>query len=164
VSATIIPIAEEYLAGWYAAVQAVAAERIYLGRVTVPPFDPERAFPLRHIEHDWPMYCAVLGDAVIGWADVTPSDIPECVHRGVLGMGVVASHRGAGLGSGLLDACIAHAPRSGISKIELTVFADNLAAIALYRKRGFLEIGVNRDYRRLDGVSQDALLMELCVP
>jgi putative acetyltransferase len=75
-------------------------------------------------------------------------------------MGVAAAHRGAGIGSALLEACLAHAPKSNIEKIELTVFASNAPAIALYRKFGFTDIGVVRDYRRLDGITYDALLME----
>lgn len=142
------------------AVEAVAAERVYLGRVTLPPFEPEHAFPLRLIENDWPMYAAMDGPDLVGWADIVPVDVPESVHRGVLGMGVVASHRGAGIGRRLLEACLAHAPRCGISKVELTVFTSNTAAIALYRRTGFTEIGTVTDYRRLDGVTYDALLME----
>jgi ribosomal protein S18 acetylase RimI-like enzyme len=156
----IVYIRKDLILGWRAACEAVAAERIHLGRVVLPPFDPERSFPLKMIENDWPMYCALAGSDVVGWADVTPSDIPECAHRGTLGMGVVASHRGAGIGGRLLEACIAHAPRSKITKIELTVFTSNTAAIALYRRHHFTEIGVIRDYRRLDGVTYDALLME----
>jgi ribosomal protein S18 acetylase RimI-like enzyme len=106
------------------------------------------------------MYVALEGQTVVGWADITPVDIPECAHRGMLGMGVVASRRGAGLGEQLLKACLTHAPRSGIEKIELTVYTSNAPAIALYRKHGFAEIGVSLDYRRLDGVTYDALLME----
>lgn len=142
------------------AVEAVAAERIYLGLVTLPPFDPERAFPLRLIENDWPIYAAMDGDALVGWADITPVGVPESVHRGVLGMGLLASHRGAGIGRRLLEACLDHAPRCGITKVELTVFTSNMAAIALYRKAGFKDIGVIKDYRRLDGVTYDALMMD----
>jgi ribosomal protein S18 acetylase RimI-like enzyme len=102
----------------------------------------------------------MAGSELVGWADVTPSDIPECAHRGTLGMGVIAGYRGTGIGSRLLEACIAHAPRSNIAKIELTVYTNNRAAIALYRKYRFTEIGVIRDHRRLDGVTYDALLLE----
>jgi ribosomal protein S18 acetylase RimI-like enzyme len=158
-TADIIYMREDLIPPWRAAVEAVAAERIYLGR-TRAPSDPEHAFPRRMIANDWPMYCAMAGNELVGWADVAPIDIPECAHRGVLGMGVSASHRGAGLGSRLLDACLSHAPRSGIEKVELTVFASNARAIALYRKHGFTEFGMIRDYRRLDGVVYDALLME----
>ncbi|MFT3727962.1 MAG: GNAT family N-acetyltransferase [Terricaulis sp.] len=128
--------------------------------MTLPPFDPAHPYPRKRIENDWPMYVALDGDAVIGWADVSPVEAPECVHRGTLGMGVLAAYRGQGVGRRLLQACLAHAPRAGMSKVELTVYTSNAAAIALYRSCGFGEIGVVRDYRRLDGVTYDALLME----
>ena len=156
----IVPIREDLILGWRAACEEVAAERIYLGRLTLPPFDPNNPFPRRHITNGWPNYVAVNADTVVGWADVTPIDIPECAHRGTLGMGVVASQRGQGLGRALLEACIAHAPRAGLSKIELTVYTSNTAAIALYRRCGFTEIGVVSDYRRLDGEVYHSLLME----
>jgi hypothetical protein len=129
-------------------VEAVAGERIYLGLVTLPPFDPERAFPLRLIETDWPMHAAMEGDELVGWADITPVGVPGSVHRG------------AGTGRRLPEACLAHAPRCAITKVELTVFTGNTPAIALYRRAGFTDIGIIKDYRRLDGVTYDALMME----
>jgi RimJ/RimL family protein N-acetyltransferase len=143
-----------------ALIEAVAAEKESLGRVTMPPFDPENAFPLKLIANDWPMYCALDGAIYAGWADIVPSDIPECAYRGTLGMGVAKSQRGKGLGARLLEVCLAHAQRSGIEKVELTVYTSNTRAIALYRKFGFVEYGLNRDYRRVDGVIYDTLLME----
>ena len=156
----IVYIREDLIGGWRAACETVAAERIFMGRVSLPPEDSAQAFARRSISNNWPMYCAVEGQTVVGWADITPVDNPECAHRGMLGMGVVASRRGAGLGEQLLSACLIHAPRSGIEKVELTVYTSNGPAIALYRKHGFTEIGVVRDFRRLDGVTYDALLME----
>lgn len=152
-------IRRDLIPGWRAAVEAVAAERVYLGRITLPPFDPEHAFPLLHLANGWPMYCAVADGDVVGWADITPSDIPECRHRGTLGMGVLARHRGQGLGAALLDACLSYAPRAGIETVELNVYTTNTAAIALYRSRGFVEVGVVRDWRRVDGRSDDSMIM-----
>jgi ribosomal protein S18 acetylase RimI-like enzyme len=157
----IVYIRKNLMSAWRTAVEKVAAERVYLGRVTLPPFEPEHAFPLRMIENNWPMYCALVEGELVGWADITPSDIPECTHRGTLGMGVLAHWRGAGIGSRLLEACIDHARQNNLGKVELSVYSNNTAAVALYRKYGFTEFGLNRDYRRLDGVTYDALLMEL---
>ena len=156
----IIYLTKNLVAAHRAAVETVAAERIYLGLVTLPPFDPERAFARRLIENDWPIYAAMDGESLVGWADITPVEGNETAHRGILGMGLLADYRGAGLGGRLLDACLRHAPRSHISKVELTVFTDNAPAIALYRKFGFSEVGVTYDYRRRDGRKLDALLME----
>ncbi len=156
----IVYIREDLTGGWRAACETVAAERIYLGRVQLPPPEFSKTFVDRAISSNWPMYCAVEGQTVVGWCDIIPVDIPESAHRGVVGMGVIAARRGEGLGEQLLAACLTHAPRSGIEKVELTVYTSNTPAIALYRKHGFKEIGVNHDYRRLDGVTYDALLME----
>jgi ribosomal protein S18 acetylase RimI-like enzyme len=156
----IVYIREDLIGGWRAACETVVAERVFLGRVEFFPADVAEAFVLKAISSNWPMYVALEGPTVVGWADITPVDIPECAHRGALGMGVVASRRGAGLGEQLLAACLVHAPRSGIEKVELTVYTNNAPAIALYRKHGFTEVGVSHDYRRLDGVTYDALLME----
>ncbi|MFZ1991586.1 MAG: GNAT family N-acetyltransferase [Alphaproteobacteria bacterium] len=157
----IVYIRKELIRAWRTTVEAVAAERKFLGRVTLPPFDPENNFALKMIENNWPMYCAIAGEEVVGWADITPSDIPECAHRGTFGMGVSAQHRGKGIGSRLLEACLAHARKINLAKVELTVYTNNAAAIALYRKYGFTEVGVRRDYRRLDGITYDELLMDL---
>jgi ribosomal protein S18 acetylase RimI-like enzyme len=156
----IVFFREDLILSWRRAVDEVAAERRYLGRVTMPPFDPENPFGRQHVQNDWPAFMALDGEVVVGWADITPIAIPECAHRGTLGMGVVASHRGQGVGDRLLGACLMHAPRCGISKVELTVYTNNPAAIALYRKHGFTDLGVSRDYRRLDGETYDALLMQ----
>lgn len=156
----IVQIREDLFQSHYGACSAIAAERRYLATVTMPPFDADNPFPRRYIENDWPMYVATEETGVVGWADLTPLGMAEQAHRATLGMGVLTSHRGAGLGRGLLEACLAHAPRSGISKVELTVYTNNFAAIGLYRSAGFADIGVVHDYRRLDGEVYDALLME----
>lgn len=160
----IVKMRKDLILGWRAACEAVAAERIYLGRLTLPPFDPDNPFPRKHIRNDWPSYVVLDQGGVVGWADVTPVEIPECNHRGILGMGLLASHRGMGLGGRLLEVCQTHLPHTQMSKIELTVYCTNTAAITLYQRFGFTEIGKVRDYRRLDGISYDAMLMEWTIP
>jgi RimJ/RimL family protein N-acetyltransferase len=59
-----------------------------------------------------------------------------------------------------VSAALAHAPRSGISKVELVVFDSNQRAADLFRKFGFSQIGISRDYRRVDGVTYNGILME----
>jgi RimJ/RimL family protein N-acetyltransferase len=81
--------------------------------------------------------------------------------RGVLslGMWVLAAHRGRGGGRMLMEAALAARPED-VHKIELEVWPDNEAAIALYRKLGFEEEGLRRDhYRRRDGSLRSSLIM-----
>jgi putative acetyltransferase len=76
-----------------------------------------------------------------------------------LGMWLLPQWRGRGGGRMLMEAALEARPPH-VHKIELEVFPDNEAAIALYRSLGFEQEGVRRDhYRRLDGSLRSALLM-----
>jgi RimJ/RimL family protein N-acetyltransferase len=48
---------------------------------------------------------------------------------------------------------------SGVARVDLGVNAANAAAIALYEGAGFQRFGLERDFMRVDGVSQDELHM-----
>ncbi len=74
----------------------------------------------------------------------------------LLSIGVLPHARNEALGAALLGAVIAEATQLGAQKLFLEVDAGNKAACALYRKRGFEEIGGRRAYYR-DG--SDALTM-----
>ncbi|KQW85111.1 GNAT family N-acetyltransferase [Ensifer sp. NM-2] len=81
-------------------------------------------------------------------------------HSAVLGISVDDNHRGEGIGKTLLTSLIDAADNwLGISRIELTVFTDNEAAIALYHKTGFEPEGTHRAYALRNGVLADVLAM-----
>ncbi|MCU1449765.1 MAG: GCN5-related N-acetyltransferase [Acidimicrobiales bacterium] len=78
------------------------------------------------------------------------------------GMMVDAEMRGRGVGSALLAAAMEWARTAGAHKIALQVWPDNDAALALYRKFGFVEEGrLVRHYRRRNGELWDAIVMGL---
>ena len=79
-----------------------------------------------------------------------------------LGMAVAREWRGRGVGSALLAAAIEWAREHGLHKLCLGVFAHNAAAIALYRKFGFVEEGRRvKQYRRASGELWDTVDMGL---
>ncbi|PDT86336.1 GNAT family N-acetyltransferase [Sinorhizobium sp. BJ1] len=81
-------------------------------------------------------------------------------HAADLGMSVHDDYRRRGIGKALLEALIKAADRwLGISRIELTVFTDNEAAIGLYRNAGFVTEGVLKSYALRDGQLTDVLTM-----
>lgn len=55
-------------------------------------------------------------------------------------MAVARAFRNKGLGSGLLDSGIRHAERQGFQTLGLEVHRANVAAVALYKQRGFVTI------------------------
>ena len=59
----------------------------------------------------------------------------------IIGMMVRAQARGAGVGSLLLEACIAEARHAGLEMLTLTVTAANASAVRLYERHRFVAYG-----------------------
>jgi putative acetyltransferase len=81
-------------------------------------------------------------------------------HVGQLGMAVHDEWQGQGIGTALMRAAIELADRwLNLSRLELTVYADNEPAIKLYRRFAFEIEGRLRKYSFRDGVFVDAFMM-----
>lgn len=79
-----------------------------------------------------------------------------------LGMFVTAGHRGAGIGSAMLEASIDWARSQQAHKISLAAWPTNHPAIGLYARYGFRIEGTRRrHYRRRSGALWDATIMGL---
>jgi len=103
---------------------------------------------------------AELDGKVVGMVGVHPSSRPRMRHVASIGMAVAEAYQRQGVGTALLDAAIELAEKwLGILRIELCVWVDNKAAIALYRNRGFEIEGVARAYALRDGEVVDAFHM-----
>jgi L-phenylalanine/L-methionine N-acetyltransferase len=98
---------------------------------------------------------------VIGSAGLHPAGAAlRRRHVAMLGISVAAAHQGSGVGAALMQALTDYADRWGqILRIELTVFADNARAIALYERFGFEHEGRLRAYALRDGRYEDVLAM-----
>lgn len=134
---------------------AVAAERIYIGGE--PPVDLERRAELFR-RGDGGQFVAVAGEEIVGQIAVLPA------NRGVgeLGMMVADGWRSRGVGSALMEAALAWSREQELHKLTLEVWPHNEAAIALYRKFGFVEEGRRvKHHRRANGELWDSILMGL---
>ena len=76
-------------------------------------------------------------------------------------MGLIDGFRGRGLGRQLIEAALKNAWEIGLTRVELSVHADNTRAIALYRKMAFVEEGLMRAAFFADGIYRDAVMMAL---
>ncbi len=132
---------------------AVAEERD--GIATEPPLDVEARATSWTLDGT---LVAVAGAEIIGLLHLERSR-----HGfGEIGMAVAREWRGRGVGSALLAAAIESSRERGLHKLSLGVFAHNAAAIALYRKFGFVEEGRRiKHYRRASGELWDAIDMGL---
>lgn len=154
-------IAPEHIEGFHRAVDLVARERKYLAFLEAPPLESTRQFVTNNIEKGFPQFVALADNDVIGWCDVIPKSRAVHAHSGALGMGLLPKWRGQGHGRRLITRTLDGARQFGLTRIELTVHADNVGAIALYKSVGFEQEGVLRDASLIDGVYIDSLVMAL---
>ena len=141
----------------------VASEGRWIG--TEVPFDRDlRADGLKHT--------IARPDGVLLVADASEEGGPPVVgHISVriapygvadLAMMIVDGYRGRGVGSAMMAASVEWARTTTAHKMALEVWPHNEAAIALYRRYGFVQEGRKvRHYRRNNGELWDAILMGL---
>lgn len=93
---------------------------------------------------DVPLVAELDGD-VVGTAGLHPVSAQlRRRHAMSIGIGIAPEAQGRGVGSALMQAMCDYADHWGqVLRLELSVFADNERAIALYRKFGFVHEGTH---------------------
>jgi L-phenylalanine/L-methionine N-acetyltransferase len=138
---------------------------VYPGLMQVP-FTSAEVWQQRLTESTAPgktdvVLAATIADEVVGTAGMHPVG-PQLRRRHVMliGISVDPAFQRRGVGAALMAAMCDYADRwAGVLRLELTVFADNLPAIALYRRFGFEVEGTHRAYALRDGVYVDVHAM-----
>ena len=77
----------------------------------------------------------------------------------ILNIGVTKSMRKKQVASKLMDALIVECNNKNIKHIFLEVRTSNLAAISMYKKFDFNEIGIRRNYYLTKNGHEDAIIM-----
>jgi putative acetyltransferase len=103
---------------------------------------------------------ACAGSEVVGHLSLYLYPEPRRSHAGHFGMAVRDDWQGKGVGTKLLEAALDQADnRLGLTRLDLRVFVDNKAAIALYRKYGFEVEGTREQFAMRGGAYADAYVM-----
>lgn len=114
-------------------------------------------------DHSFPygVWVAEEGGKLLGWASLNKFSTRP-VYKYVADLSVYVSRevRGKGIGTLLLDFIVKTAKKNGFHKIVLSGFAFNTAAMALYRKFGFHDVGTYKEQGQLNGKWVDVVLME----
>ena len=110
-------------------------------------FDPEKEGLFLNQKTESPNeieIIAFVNDKVVGTAGIEAVGTKYKVrHRAEFGISLLIDFWGMGFGRALMDACIECAKKAGYVQLELDVVADNVRAISMYEKAGFVEYGRN---------------------
>ena len=129
-------------------------------RAPLPGADLQQQHPARHqpprrLGHD---RHRVRESIVVG---VQRESMRKLAHKSFIwGVYVAPESRGHGVGEKLLSHVLAHAATAlGTTQVNLGVNTKNSAAVALYKKLGFVEYGLERGYLLVGGVLEDEYQM-----
>ena len=109
------------------------------------------------------MLGAFFRGKLVGIGSITPpSPVDRTRHRAGLGIAIVKSSWGMGIGTAMTRALIDAAKTTAIEQLELDVVSTNETAIRLYERHGFVEYGRHpRMMKYRDGTYADTILMML---
>lgn len=102
---------------------------------------------------------AIRDGEVVGHLYIQREGHPVTRHVATLGISVAAAERGKGVGTALMAESIHWARGVGVEKIVLSVYPHNTAAVALYRKFGFVDEGRLQRHSRKSSGYEDEILM-----
>jgi len=106
------------------------------------------------------VFVAVADGDIVGNGGLHGNTNPRRRHAWGVGLSVRDDWQGRGIGRQLVATLIDLADNwLGALRLELTVFSDNAAAIALYEKFGFVREGTHRAFALQDGRFADVLAM-----
>ena len=108
------------------------------------------------------MLLALDGEEIAGIATINSTHKIKGRHTGEFGIVIAKKYQGKGIGTELMNQLIDWAKNNGITKkISLITRADNIKAVSLYMKFGFVVEGCIKNQALIDGVYYDAYMMGL---
>ena len=103
---------------------------------------------------------ALVGDEIIARAELDGYPGSRLHHNAKFSISVRKDYWNKKIDTRLMTEIIERAREMNLMNIELEVIADNKAAIALYRKMGFSDVGVIKNYWFANNAYSDAIVMQ----
>ncbi len=129
-------------------------------------FEEEAATPLATVAErlalpTGPVFGAFAGGDLVGIVGLQREQATKLAHKAfVWGLYAAPRVRRQGIAHHLLAQALAHARQAmAVRQVHLGVNVANHAALALYRRHGFIEYGRVRDFLVVDGTFHDEYLM-----
>ena len=109
-------------------------------------------------KHDF-LLAAETDNRLVGYISAQRGRLNRIAHSAYIVVGILAEHRGRGIGTEFFRRLDAWAEQENVTRLELTVICENEAAIRLYTKSGFRTEGVKHNSVCLDGRYLDEYYM-----
>lgn len=103
---------------------------------------------------------ALDNEQIIARAELEGYYAARIRHRAKFSISVKKEYWNQGIGTEMLKRIVEQANKMKIRIIELEVISDNVGAIALYHKMGFIDIGTYINYFYVNEKFKDAIVMQ----
>lgn len=108
------------------------------------------------------MISAIMDDQIVGMLTFDSGSRERVRHTGIVGVSVLKAYWGNGVASALFDYLLDWAKGNGVTKkINLSVREDNVRAIELYKRLGFIIEGEERMKHFTNGCYYSSIHMGL---
>ncbi len=129
----------------------------------VPVEAVKRRIQASHDADNSVILIALAGERIIARAELNGYPGTRLHHNAQFSISVRKDYWNKKIGTMLMTEIIERAKKMNLRNIELEVVAGNKAAIALYHKMGFSDVGVYKDYWFANNVYSDAIVMQRCL-
>ena len=127
---------------------------------TVPVEGVKRKLAMSKDSENSVVLIALENDEIIARAEIDGYYPARIRHRAIFSISVRKDYWDQGIGTEMIENIFEQAKKMKIRIIELEVIADNVRAIHLYHKMGFIDIGTYKDYFFVNGMYKDAMVMQ----
>lgn len=112
------------------------------------------------------IFGAFRGQELCALVGLQRESMAKLAHKSFIwGVYVAPDARGSGVGARIVSYALRYAAEIlGTTQVNLGVNTNNRAAVALYKKLGFVEYGLERGHLLVDGVLQDEYQMVCRIP
>ena len=129
----------------------------------VPVESVRRRIQASHDADNSIILIALSGENIIARAELNGYPGARLHHNARFSISVRKDYWNLKIGTMMMTRIIEHARKMNLRNIELEVVAENKAAIALYHKMGFSDVGIYKNYWFANNVYSDAILMQKCL-
>lgn len=110
------------------------------------------------------MLLGVIDNRIVSVSQISSENRQRISHNSELAISVIKEYWGNRVGSFVIEQLIKFAKdNKSIKNISLGVKEDNHNAIKLYKRHGFVEVGVHKNFFNINGDYYDEILMDLYI-